>query len=77
MLNGAGSSTLGPDLNKPMNPTQYMTHDGLRALIRDPRSVRSWPGQLMPGFAADQLSTREIDSVIEYLAHMAARRTYR
>ena len=27
--------------------------------------------------AADQMSDREIDSVIEYLAHMAARRTAR
>jgi mono/diheme cytochrome c family protein len=76
-LNGAGSSTLGPDMNKPMNPTQYLTHDGLHALIRDPRSVRSWPGQLMPGFAADQMSDHEIDLVIYYLAHMAARRTGR
>lgn len=74
-LNGAGSGTLGPDMNKPMNPTEYLTHDGLKKLIRDPRSVRSWPGLLMPGFTADQMSDREIDQVIEYLAHMAARRT--
>jgi mono/diheme cytochrome c family protein len=74
-LNGAGSSTVGPDMNKPMSPTEYLTPAGLRALIRDPRSVRSWPGQLMPGFAATQLSDRELDLVIEYLAHMAARRT--
>ncbi|AMN43065.1 c-type cytochrome [Rhodoplanes sp. Z2-YC6860] len=73
-LNGAGSGTLGPDMNKPMSPTEYMTHDGLQKLIRDPRSVRSWPGLLMPGFTADQMSDREIDLVIEYLAHMAARR---
>ena len=75
MLNGAGSGTIGPDMNKPMNPTEYMTHAGLHALIRDPRSVRHWPGQAMPGFAADQMSDREIDLVIEYLAHMTARRT--
>jgi mono/diheme cytochrome c family protein len=74
-LNGAGSSTVGPDLNKPMSPTQYLTRAGLRALIRDPRSVRSWPGQLMPGFPVDQMSDREIDLVIDYLAHIAARRT--
>jgi mono/diheme cytochrome c family protein len=74
-LNGAGSSTVGPDMNKPMSPTQYLTHAGLHALIRDPRSVRSWPGQLMPGFSADQMSDHEIDLVIEYLAHMAQRRT--
>jgi mono/diheme cytochrome c family protein len=76
-LNGAGSSMVGPDMNKPMNPTEYLTHDGLHALIRDPRSVRDWPGLLMPGFAADQMSDREIDLVIDYLAHMATRRTLR
>jgi mono/diheme cytochrome c family protein len=74
-LNGAGSGSVGPDMNKPMNPTEYLTPAGLHALIRDPGSVRSWPGQLMPGFAADQMSDREIDLVIGYLAHMAARRT--
>lgn len=73
-LNGAGSSMVGPDMNTPMSPTEYLTRAGLHALIRDPRSVRSWPGQLMPGFSMDQMSDREIDLVIEYLAHMAARR---
>jgi mono/diheme cytochrome c family protein len=73
-LNGADASTVGPDLNQPMNPTEYLTRAGLHALIRNPRSVRSWPGQLMPGFPADQMSDREIDLVIGYLAHMAARR---
>jgi mono/diheme cytochrome c family protein len=73
-LNGAGASTVGPDLNKPMSPTEYLTPAALRALIRDPKSVRTWPGQLMPGFASDQMSDREIDLVIEYFAHMTARR---
>ena len=73
-LNGAGTGTLGPDLNRPMNPTQYMTRQGLHALIRDPRSVRKWPGMQMPGFAPNQMSDREIEDVIAYLAHMAGRR---
>jgi mono/diheme cytochrome c family protein len=73
-LNGAGSSSFGPDLNQPMNPTEYLTLNGLRALIRDPKSVRSWPGQQMPGFAADQMSDSEIDLIIGYLKHMAMRR---
>ena len=75
MLNGAGSSDVGPDLNRPMNPTAYMTRAGLHALIRDPKSVRSWPTQIMPGFAPDQMSDRDIDAVISYLAHMAERKT--
>jgi mono/diheme cytochrome c family protein len=73
-LNGAGAGTMGPDLNRPMNPTQYMTQDGLHDLIRDPKSVRSWPSMQMPGFAADQMTDREIDLIIGYLAHMATRR---
>jgi mono/diheme cytochrome c family protein len=73
MLNDAGTGTMGPDLNKPMNPTRYMTPDGLHALIRDPKSVRSWPTMQMPGFAAAQLSDPEIDQITAYLAHMAKR----
>ena len=73
-LNGAGASSVGPDLNQPMNPTRYLTRDGLRALIRNPKSVRDWPGQQMPGFPADQMTDSEIDLVIGYLKHMAARR---
>jgi cytochrome c1 len=65
---------MGPDLNQPMNPTRYMTRDGLHALIREPRSVRSWPTLQMPGFAAAQLSDAEIDQIIAYLDHMAGRR---
>jgi mono/diheme cytochrome c family protein len=72
-LNGAGTGTMGPDLNRPMSPTRYMTRDGLHALIRDPKSVRSWPTLQMPGFAAAQLSDAEIDQIIAYLDHMAGR----
>jgi mono/diheme cytochrome c family protein len=73
-VNGAGASALGPDLNQPMNPAQYLTREGLRALIRDPKSVRNWPGLQMPGFPPDQMTDREIDLVIIYLTHMATRR---
>jgi mono/diheme cytochrome c family protein len=70
-LNGGGASDVGPDLNLPMNPTQYMTEAGLHALIRDPKSVRSWPGMKMNGLPPDLLSDREIDLIIAYLKHMA------
>jgi mono/diheme cytochrome c family protein len=71
-LNGAGAGNVGQ--NRPKNPTQYMTRDGLHALIRDPRSVRIWPTMQMPGFSADKMSDREIGLVIAYLTHMAKRR---
>lgn len=74
-LNGAGASDVGPDLNRPMNPTEYMTEQGLHALIRDPKSVRTWPAQAMPPFPPDYLSDREIDLVVAYLRHMAGRKS--
>jgi mono/diheme cytochrome c family protein len=74
-LNGAGSAEVGPDLNRPMNPTGYLAPAALHALIRDPASVRDWPERRMQGFPPEQLSDREIDLVIAYLRHMAGRRT--
>ncbi|MCM8735040.1 cytochrome c [Azospirillum sp. A1-3] len=73
-LNGAGSATMGPDLNRPMNPTEYLTPAGLKRLVRDPRSVRTWPGQQMPGFDAAMLSDADLDRVVAYLGHMAGRK---
>ena len=68
-------SDVGGDLNLPMNSTEYMTDKGLHALIRDPKSVRSWPGMKMGGWSPDLLSDREIDHIIAYLKHMAGRKT--
>ena len=39
-INGAGDAQLGPDLNLPHNPTEYLRADLLRAYIRDPQSLR-------------------------------------
>jgi len=72
-LNGAGAADVGPDLNRPQNPTEYFTAEGLHALIRNPKSVRTWPAQAMPAMA-DFLSDREIDLIIAYLKHMAGRK---
>lgn len=72
-MKGAGAADVGPDLGQPMNPTQYLTPAGLRALIRNPKSVRTWPQQQMPGFDAKALSDADLDAVIAYLAHMATR----
>src|SRR5580704_5671860 len=49
-MNGGGDGTMGPDLGHPMNATAYLKDAGLRALIRDPKSVRTWPSQRMSGF---------------------------
>jgi mono/diheme cytochrome c family protein len=73
-LNGAGSATMGPDLNRPMNPTEYLQPHALKRLIRDSRSVRAWDGQQMPAFTPEMLSDREIDLIVAYLGHMAGRK---
>jgi mono/diheme cytochrome c family protein len=72
-LNGAGAADVGPDLNRPQNPTEYLTPQGLHDLIRNPKAVRTWPAQNMPALS-DYLSDREIDLVIAYLKHMAGRK---
>ncbi|MGL4962664.1 MAG: c-type cytochrome [Inquilinus sp.] len=72
-LNGAGSAEVGPDLNRPLSPTEYLAPAALHALIRDPASVRDWPDRKMEGFAPDQLSDREIEQIVAYLRYMAER----
>jgi mono/diheme cytochrome c family protein len=73
-LNGAGAANVGPELNLPQNPTEYLTPQGLHDLIRNPRAVRTWPAQAMPAFPPDYLGDREIGLVIAYLKHMAGRK---
>ena len=66
-LGGGGAGEVGPDLATPMSPTQYLTEAGLRALIRDPRAVRTWPGQRMVGFSKSDLPDSDLDALIAYL----------
>jgi mono/diheme cytochrome c family protein len=73
-LNGGGDSTLGPDLNLPYNPTEYMRPEALRRLIRDPQSLRRWPGSKMPAFDVKTVSDRELAELLAYLRHMADRK---
>lgn len=73
-LNGGGDSTLGPDLNIPYSPTEYLRPEALRKLIRDPQSLRRWPGSKMPAFDAKTLPDRELAELLAYLRHMADRK---
>jgi mono/diheme cytochrome c family protein len=73
-MNGGGSAEMGPDLNVPMNPTEYFQSSALRRYLREPASVRTWPEQKMPGFGPERLREADLDAVITYLAHMAERR---
>lgn len=69
-MNGNGAASLGPDLNLPMNPTEYFTDKALAALIRDPATVRRWSGMSMPGFPASLISDSDLTDLIAYLGYM-------
>lgn len=73
-LNGSGDGTIGPDLNIPMNPTEYLTEAALRQYVRDPQSIRLWPGSRMNGFSPEVLPERDLDDLVAYLKHMATRK---
>lgn len=70
-LNGGGASDRGPDLGRPMSPTQYLTEAGLRAIIRNPRAVRAWPAQQMIGFSKAIIPDGDLDALVAYLRAMA------
>jgi mono/diheme cytochrome c family protein len=72
-LSGAGEAEVGPDLNRPMNPTRYFQRPALLRYIRDPSSVRHWPEQRMPGFPPEVLSDADIEAIVRYLEHVAGR----
>lgn len=73
-LNKVGSSHLGPDLNVPQSPTEYLKSDALVRLIRNPQNLRHWPESKMKGFSKEELSDQDIQQIILYLKHMASRR---
>jgi len=73
-LNLGGDATVGPDLNVPYNPTEYMRIDALRRLIRNPQSLRRWPAAKMPAFESRLLSDRDLSDLLAYLRHMADRK---
>jgi mono/diheme cytochrome c family protein len=70
-FNGEGSATMGPDLNYPMNPLEYFKEKAFIQLIRNPKSVRTWPDSVMPAFAEDEISDREIKSLMKYFKEMS------
>jgi mono/diheme cytochrome c family protein len=73
-LNKQGRSEIGPDLNWPMNPTEYFQLVSLKALIRDPQKLRSWPQSKMKGFSKEEVSDAELADLVQYLKHMAKRK---
>lgn len=71
-LNGEGDAKLGPDLNLPYNPTEYLRADLLRGYVRNPQSLHRWPQAKMQGFPTQEsLSDADLDAVLAYLRYMA------
>ncbi|HTV84172.1 MAG TPA: cytochrome c [Dyella sp.] len=71
-LNGEGDAQMGPDLNIPYNPTEYLRQDLLRAFIRNPQSLHHWPQARMHGFPTQEsLSDADLDALLAYLRYMA------
>ena len=70
-MNGNGAGSIGPDLNLPMNPTEYLEETALAALIRHPASVRTWPGMVMRGFSEAAIPDAERSDLIAYLRYMS------
>ena len=73
-MNKVGASGIGPDLNVPMNPTEYFRTAALKKLIRNPQAVRHWPNGRMQGFKPEILSDHDLDHLVAYLEHMSRRR---
>jgi mono/diheme cytochrome c family protein len=73
-MDGAGDASVGPDLNRPHNPTEYFQPWALKAYIRNPKSIRAWSGMKMPGFDKTLISDPDLDAIIAYLGYMAQRR---
>jgi len=71
---GEGEGTQGPDLGAPLNPVDYFQRGALEKLLRDPKSVRSWPDQKMPGFDRATLSDADIEAIVAWLAYKAGQR---
>jgi hypothetical protein len=57
-----------------MAVTDYMTEPGLRALVRDPKSVRTWSQQQIPAFPPNLLPDTELNALITYLKQIASQR---
>ncbi|MFC0084720.1 c-type cytochrome [Dyella flava] len=71
-LNGEGDAQMGPDLNIPHSPTEYLSDDMLRAFIRNPQSLRRWPEGKMFGFPTQaSLSDADLSALLAYLRYMA------
>jgi mono/diheme cytochrome c family protein len=75
-MNRQGPSQVGPDLNLPLNPTEYLQESILPRYIRNPKSIRTWEGSKMPGFGPEVFSDEDIANLLAYLREMAFEKSH-
>jgi mono/diheme cytochrome c family protein len=70
-LNLQGDSHMGPDLNVPLSPTEYLAPGMLKRLVRNPQNLRHWPESKMTAFPAQAIPDAELDELTAYLKYIA------
>jgi cytochrome c2 len=75
-MNQDGPSQVGPDLNLPLNPTEYFKESVLPRYIRNPKAIRAWEGSKMPGFGPETFSDEDIANIVAYLKEMASEKPH-
>lgn len=75
-FNGEGADKIGPDLNTPHSPAEYLQFSYFSTLIRNPQELRTWPQARMPGFAGT-LSEQNMKDLWAYFQHMSQKRETR
>lgn len=73
-LGGAGGEKMGPDLNVPHSPTEYLKKEYFIKLVRNPQSLRSWAASQMSSFSEAAISNDDVDNLWRYLEHLKQQR---
>lgn len=69
-------SQVGPDLNLPLNPTEYLKESVLPRYIRNPKAIRAWEGSKMLGFGPETFSDEDVANIVAYLKEMASEKPH-
>jgi mono/diheme cytochrome c family protein len=73
-MNLEGAAQMGPDMNMPFNPTEYLKEDYFKILVRDPQKLRHWKKSQMSSFSNEVLSDEDLGNLIRYLRHMSEKK---
>ncbi len=70
-MNGEGLANMGPDLNVPYNPTEYLRPEYFDVLVRKPTALRKWSESKMSAFSRESLPDEELGWITRYLKYMS------